>query len=353
MGSYETGDIPVPDYQIDSFLGEGGYGRVYRVASVKTGYSKALKVIILKNTKGVEEYNALELFREIHHPHLLPIMDFWLKDEEGKEIKYDENESLHLAQRGKVELLILMGLAERSLADLLKDYINKTGKGIPLEELMDYMNQVIKAIDFLNQPKTIGARKNVAIQHGDIKPGNMMIVGGGIQLGDYGLAQAITVTTRKPKVTPGSIAGTPEYASPEQVGSMTSQWSDQYSLAISYYELRTGKLPFDQQAYRFVCVAAAIAGLDFSLVPAAEQEVLKRAAHAEYDKRFPTCMDFFQALKDVHLNGVIRPDKPPPPPQISKPAKRASPAKMHWIAWLLLIVLAIWMIAITIYVLRR
>lgn len=343
MRSYKAGDIPVPNYQVESILGEGAFGLVYKVTNLQTGYSKALKVIILKNTQGVEEYNSLVLFREIHHPHLLPIVHFWLKDEQGKEIEYDEDESLHLAQRGKVELLILLGLAERNLADLLKEYLDKTANGIPIEELMDYMNQIVKAIDFLNKPKAIGNRKNVAIQHGDIKPRNMMIVGGGVQLGDFGLAQVISVTSRKPKVTKGSIVGTPEYASPEQVGSMISQWSDQYSLAISYYEMRTGKLPFDHHADRFACLAAAVHGLDFSLVPAAEQEVLQRAAHNQCEKRYPTCMAFFQALKHVHEGKEAPPPPPPSPPQ------RVQRAKVDWISWVLLGVLVLWMIALTVF----
>lgn len=308
------GAMPVTDYRVEAFLGEGGYGCVYKVVNTRTKIPKALKVITLRDTQGYKEYQALALFREIRDPNLVPIENYWLKDEHGREIKFTEDESLNIAGRGVVELLILMGLGDKSLADRLKECYEATGTGIPVDKLMDYMHSIASAIDFLNLPKTVGDRQNVAIQHGDIKPGNVLMVGNGVQVGDYGLAQAISVTpdTGKSRTTSGNAAGTPEYASPEQMGGKASRNSDQYSLAISYYEMRTGKLPFDDQVTRWACLVPD--GLDFGLVPEAEQEVLHKATSRQFAQRYPSCVDFVRALRRVH-------DSIPVPTEASKSRK--------------------------------
>src|SRR5208283_4102690 len=111
---------------------------------------------------------------------------------------------------------------------------------IPPQELLEYMEGAAKAIDFLNQPIHEMGPEKVSIQHCDIKPANILIVGGAAQVCDFGLARVLG-TEASTTMAGGSAA----YVAPELVtNARPSNWTDQYCLAISYIELRTGALPF-------------------------------------------------------------------------------------------------------------
>jgi serine/threonine protein kinase len=319
MHEYVVGDEPVPGYQIVRPLGVGGYGTVW-VAKSPGDVEIALKVINLQG-QGLKEFRALSLVKRLRHPNLIPIYAFWLKDEYGNLLDAGAQDSVNL--RGKqFELIIAMGLGDMSLAQRLdkckQAFAERHGlpdtdsaliaklqelgggdlAGIPVEELLDYMTGSAKAIDYLNQPThNLGTAAPTAIQHCDIKPGNLLIVSNDVQVCDYGLAR-VTGDARKTQA-----AGTPAYMAPELFANKPSSGTDQYSLAITYYELRTGKLPFDEQ----LAFHAHITGeLDFSLVTPAEQEILRRATHKRPPERYPHTIDMVRVLREV-----LWPSRPP------------------------------------------
>src|SRR5205085_7438564 len=110
-----------------------------------------------------------------------------------------------------------------------------------------YMRQVARALDFLNscQHKLEEADQAVAIQHRDIKPENILLVRDVVKVGDFGLAKVLEGTSAV--IHADSSGMTPSYAAPEVFGSKVTSWSDQYSLALTYYTLRTGKMAVDPQ----------------------------------------------------------------------------------------------------------
>ena len=192
--------------------------------------------------------------------------------------------------------------------------------GLPIEELLDYMFGSAQAIDYLNQPThSLGTGPPSAIQHCDIKPGNLLIVSNDVQVCDYGLAR-VTGDARKTQA-----AGTPAYMAPELIASKPSSGTDQYSLAITYYELRTGRLPFDES----LAFHAHITGqLDFGLVTPAEQEILRRATHTRPDQRYPHTIEMVRALREAltptrsptpQSTPVIGVGLPPLPPPVRRP----------------------------------
>src|SRR5262245_12472874 len=79
---HTKGDEPVPGFQLVKPLGKGGFGEVWK-ARAPGGAEAALKVISLSNKQGFKEYLAIRLVKEIRHPNLVPIIAFWLKDEDG------------------------------------------------------------------------------------------------------------------------------------------------------------------------------------------------------------------------------------------------------------------------------
>jgi serine/threonine protein kinase len=322
MREYRVGDEPVPGYQITRFLGAGGYGTVW-VAKSPGDVEIALKIINLQG-QGLKEFRAVGLVKKLRHPNLIPIYAFWLKDEYGNFLDSAAQDSVNLRGRSS-ELIIAMGLGEKSLAQRLDEtkaafvakhalpdaeaaLITKLQElngtelaGLPVEELLEYLFGSARAIDYLNQPThNLGAGPPSAIQHCDIKPGNLLVVGNDVQVCDYGLARALTTDARKT-----AAAGTPAYMAPELMAGKPSPGTDQYSLAISYYELRTGRLPFEEsQAWH-----AHITGqLDFSLVTPQEQDILRRATHSRPDQRYPHTIEMVRALREA-----ITPTKFPTP----------------------------------------
>src|SRR5262245_55469455 len=234
--SYSKGDEPIPGYQLKSFLGRGGFGEVWK-ASAPGGMDAAIKIINLGDKQGLKEFRAIRLVKYVRHPNLVPINAFWLKDEDDTVLGdgSEEPDSVWLKAHG-AELIIAMGLGDKNLYDRLRECKDGGLMGVPVEELLDYMEAAARAIDYLNQPTHKLASGLGAIQHCDIKPQNILIVGGSVQVCDFGLARVLDADAR----TTSEAAGSYAYIAPELIdGARPSRTTDQYSLAISYFELRT------------------------------------------------------------------------------------------------------------------
>ena len=311
--TYAAGEEPVPGcgYRLTAFLGRGGFGEVWKAVG-PGGTEVAVKMIPLGGMEGRKEFRALQLVKRIRHPNLVPTIAFWVRDAEGATLDDAVVSQLDLrapaidedgfratasvpppAGSQAVELIIVMGLGDVSLYDRLQQCRASGESGIPVEELLHYMDGAAAAIDYLNRPVHDLGTGPVAIQHCDIKPHNIMIVGEAAQLCDFGLARAIgsvRMTT--------ALAATLAYAAPEclQTGK-PSEASDQYSLAMTYYELRTGRLPYQDSTYGAVMSAVLQGDLDFSAAPLAEQSVLRRATSLDPASRFPSATDMVRGLR--------------------------------------------------------
>ncbi len=317
--TFSAGDEPVPGsgYRLTEFLGRGGFGEVWKAVG-PGGTEVAIKMIPLGGMEGRKEFRALQLVKRIRHPNLVPTIAFWVRDANGTTLDdalvsqldlrapaIDENgcrATLNVqpaAGSQAVELIIAMGLGDVSLYDRLQQCRAAGEKGLPAEELLHYMDGAAAAIDYLNRPVHDLGSGPVAIQHCDIKPHNIMIVGEAAQLCDFGLARAIgsvRMTT--------AMAATIAYAAPEclQTG-MPSAASDQYSLAITYYELRTGQLPYHDATYAVVMAAVMQGELDLSAVSGAEQSVLRRATSLDPAARFPSATEMVRCLRSAGAGG--------------------------------------------------
>jgi tetratricopeptide (TPR) repeat protein len=313
--TYNQGDEPVPGsgYHLSSFLGRGGFGEVWK-ATAPGGAEAALKIIHLGGQEGRKEFRALQLVKRIRHPNLMPIIGFWLKGEDGtilddavagqEDLPTRETTMVPLEatmvvppvlQRPQAaELIVAMGLGDLSLADRLQQCRAQGLSGIPPDEILGYLEDVAEAIDFLNSPVHDLGSEPAAIQHCDIKPQNLMIVGGAAQICDFGLARMMGADRTT------SAAATIAYAAPEclQTGRPSAS-TDQYSLAVSYYELRTGALPYRDETLAAVLDAKQQEKLDFSRLTAAEQAVLRRATLRDPAQRFPSAVAMVDALREA------------------------------------------------------
>jgi serine/threonine protein kinase len=257
---------PVPEYELVELLGQGGYGEVWKALG-PGDVLVALKFIRLDARAGEIELRSLGVMKNIHHPHLTGIAGIW------------QREGL---------LIIAMELGEGTLMDLLLRSRREGQPGIPADQLCEYMREAAKGIDYLS---------TLQIVHRDIKPQNMLLVGGGVKVADFGLAKLL-----EQALVSTSGAMTPSYAAPEFFRGEANSQSDQYALAVSYCQLRGGRLPFAGS------VAELMAGHlmkppDLSMLPEPERPIVARALAKDSSERWPDCRSFVRALEQAAQSG--------------------------------------------------
>jgi len=269
----QPGLEPVTGYRLVEGLGRGGFGEVWK-AEAPGGFAVALKFVLLIGRAGPAETRALEVIRHIRHPNLLATFGSW------------EKNGL---------LIIAMELADCTLGDRLSESVRRGRNGIPRDELLGYMEEAAKGLDYLNSPiHEVDGRENVSVQHRDIKPQNILLIGGGVKVADFGLARLLEQT-----VVSHSGSLTPLYAPPEFFNGQTTRTSDQYSLAITYCQLRGGRLPFDGNVAQ-VTAGHLYRAPDLSMIQEAERPIVQKALAKESDARWPTCQAFVDALTSLY-----------------------------------------------------
>ena len=187
----------VPGYRLVGRIGEGGSGEVWKAIG-PGGLPVAMKFVRVAADFGPSHADrqrlranlrALELMREVRHAHLLPLFGAWHRD--GL-------------------LIFIMELADCTLIDRYNEAIRGGEIGIPMPELMEAMRQAACGIDYLNAPRhALIGRQGMGILHRDIKPQNLLLVGGCVKVGDFGQAKLLEDTERNT----GSL--TAYYAPPE------------------------------------------------------------------------------------------------------------------------------------------
>jgi serine/threonine protein kinase/tetratricopeptide (TPR) repeat protein len=311
--NYREGDELISGYRLVRFLGRGGFGEVWK-ATAPGGAEVALKIIRLGGAEGGKEFRALQLVKRVRHPNLIPVNAFWLKSADGAVLAGEFAEmpdlpgarpsdaSLHetlmapTVTRGPqaAELIIAMGLGDKSLFDRFEECRSEGRCGIPEEELLGYMEDAARAIDFLNSPVHDPGSGPVAIQHCDIKPHNLLIVGDAVEVCDFGLARMLGAD--RATTAAASIA----YAAPECLEEgKPSAATDQYSLAVSYCEMRSGKLPYGTETMAAVVEAKCAGQLDLSMLSPAERTVMARATARNPADRYPSASAMVKALREA------------------------------------------------------
>jgi formylglycine-generating enzyme required for sulfatase activity len=264
------GSRPLSEYQLVRLLGKGGYGEVWQ-AKGPGGFSVALKFVRLGEQAGEVELRALELMKGIRHANLLHLSGAWQRDG---------------------WLIIAMELAERTLLQRLREVRAQGHPGIPAPELLEYMFEAAKGLDYLNEWRDpSGGGEAVGIQHKDVKPENLLLVGGAVKVADFGLAKLLEHT-----VTQATGLLTPAYAAPEFFRGQATRWSDQYCLAVTYCQLRGGQLPFGGD-YHQVLAGHLMEPPDLAMLPETERPVVARALSKKPEQRWPSFREFVQALQ--------------------------------------------------------
>ncbi|CAN5913771.1 hypothetical protein BH23PLA1_BH23PLA1_25360 [soil metagenome] len=267
-----SGEEVIPGYRLVKKLGRGGFGEAWQ-AEAPGEVQVALKFIELDTAAAEPELRALKIIKNVRHPNLLDIQ-FALSIDHY--------------------LVIASPLCDRSLADRLKERKQDGFDALPTEEVSDYLDELAKAVDFLNEPHhPAGDGTMIGIQHRDIKPQNIFLVGGSVRLADFGLAKILEC--KKASHT-GSM--TPNYVAPEVLEGYVTETSDQYSLAVTYCEIRGGRLPFTG-AYHQIIYAHMHKSPDLEALPPAERPIVERALAKDPGQRWSSCREFERELREA------------------------------------------------------
>jgi tetratricopeptide (TPR) repeat protein/serine/threonine protein kinase len=273
-----TGTEAAPGYRLCKRLGAGGFGEVWE-AEGPGGFHVALKIVRLGDRAAAAELRSLDILKSIRHPNLLSTFGAW------------ESHSW---------LVIAMELADRTLWDRFQEAVHQGLPGIPRDELHEYILEAAKGIDYLNAQKPAWeGEHSMGVQHRDIKPQNILLVGNGVKVADFGLARLLEHT-----ITGHTGSMTVAYAPPEFFRGQTSRQSDQYSLAVTYCELRGGRLPFVGSSAQ-VMAGHLMHPPDLTALPEEEQPVVARALAKEPKERWPNCRSFAETLHACRPSAVF------------------------------------------------
>ncbi|QDV25552.1 serine/threonine protein kinase [Aureliella helgolandensis] len=315
---WQAGQTPVPGYKLERLLGKGNFGEVWQSTS-PGGTKSALKFLNLRERHGRKEYRAIQGLKQIRHANLMPMNAMWLLDENQQVIPDDQLdvaqpllEDTHrqtllsvsrMAEEDKPKTLIIaMPLAEGNLLELLRQR-QEQGQDIPVEELLIYMMDAARALDFLNSERHEHEGQLISVQHGDVKPENLVLLGGSVVLCDFGVARTMA---RGADTKGTTLGGSLAYMPPECLAGQVSPHSDQFSLAVSYAELRTGELPFADESMAQVIEDRKKGHLNLEGLTPGEQKVLRQACSVNPAKRFGSNVELVEALRNAVLENPSR-----------------------------------------------
>jgi serine/threonine-protein kinase len=204
-----------PRYRIESLLGQGGMGRVYKAYDKELDRTVAIKVV---REGAIGQADALKRFKQelvlaskISHKNILRIHDM-----------------------GEVAGVRFISMAYIQGKDL--QHIIKENPKMPLERVLKFAQQIAEAL---------AAAHAEGVVHRDLKPQNLLIGNDDqVFVCDFGLAKSFEESAIGMTRT-GAFLGTPRYMSPEQVeGKPADQRADLYAFGLILYEMVTGDVPF-------------------------------------------------------------------------------------------------------------
>jgi serine/threonine protein kinase len=319
-----TSGTKLGPYEIQSALGAGGMGEVYRALDTRLDRTVAVKVLASHLSASPELKQRMERearsISSLNHPHICQLYD--------------------IGSQGGTDYLVMEFLEGETLAERLK-------RGpMPLADVFKIGIAVAEALAVAHRH---------GIVHRDLKPGNIMLTAGGAKLMDFGLAKPLGTPAApsgsgsappsftaaatmsgasplSPLTTAGSIIGTIQYMSPEQIeGKEADARSDIFAFGAVLYEMVAGKRPFAGKSQ--ISLASSILEGDPESISA-----LKPQTPPAFEHVVNTCLqknpeDRYQTAHDIRLElQWIAAGKSSPPVATAVPAPSHTRERIAWAA---------------------
>jgi serine/threonine protein kinase len=284
-------------YEIESAIGAGGMGEVYRARDSRLDRTVAIKVLSAPLAQDADFRDRFDrearTISQLNHPNICTLFD--------------------VGRHGDRAYLVLEFVHGETLADGLA---RAGGRGLPLADAVTIGIQLCDALD---------AAHRAGITHRDLKPGNIMLTttpagAPNAKLLDFGLAKHVTTAdvdlaaaaTLAPATRVGVIVGTGSYMSPEQAESRgVDARSDLFSLGAVLYEMIAGRRAFEGSSV--VSVIASVLRSDPAPlvqyrpdVPRALDAIVTRCLRKDPAARFSSAADVQRALEAVQIEASGR-----------------------------------------------
>jgi Tol biopolymer transport system component len=340
-----TSGTKLGPYEIQSPLGAGGMGEVYRALDTRLNRTVAIKVLAshLSNSPELKQRMEREAraISSLNHPHICQLYDVGSHD--------------------GADFLVMEFLEGETLADRLR-------RGpIALADIYRIAIAVAEALALAHRQ---------GIVHRDLKPGNIMLTAAGAKLMDFGLAKPLAAAAPgsgssaappsftaaatmsgasplSPLTTAGTIVGTIQYMSPEQIeGKEADARSDIFAFGAVLYELAAGKRPFEGKSQ--ISLASSILEKDPDPISA-----LKPQTPAAFEHIVTTCLqknpeDRFLAAHDIKLELLwIASAKPAAEGAAAAAALAVQPPARRPLVWIAAVIAGLLLGAIAGFLLHR
>ena len=250
-------------YKLQTILGVGGMGEVYRAHDSKLGRDVAVKVLPGEFTSDPSRLARLErearMLAALNHPNICGIYGF----EEADSIRF-----------------LVLELVE---GETLAARLGKAGVPVPVHEALTIARQIAEALEVAHERGVI---------HRDLKPSNIKVTPAGvIKVLDFGLAKSLagagtgTDLTHAPESRAGEsqagiVIGTAAYMSPEQArGLAVDKRTDIWAFGVVLFELLTGKRPFRGETATDTLASILKTEPDWSELPPTVTADLRRLLH--------------------------------------------------------------------------
>lgn len=281
-----SGKLGVYEFNSSGPSKSGGTGKVFK-GIIRSSFSPIIKV---------GDYVAVKvLYRELTNDSINI-----LRDEQSTKMKIQHPNLLRMYEF--IELRNRFHTVSEWLDGDTLDKRIQSFASLPIVEIRPVIDAIMNGLQSMHEAEP-------AIIHRDIKPGNIMLCfNGQIKLIDFGTVkikregQSLTVI--------GTILGTPQYASPEQINGYHDQvnaTSDVYALGNVLFELFTGKMPYSGTQYEVMRkqVENPLDSDDLNIIPEPFKTAILNCTEKHQDKRFQSIHELREFLNRKGESKVV------------------------------------------------
>jgi serine/threonine protein kinase len=310
-----AGTVFMSRYRLDSLLGQGGMGSVWKAEHLQLRSPVAIKMLdpaIANNEQMLARFlREAQACAALRSPHVVQIFDYGVDEATGTAF---------------IAMEMLNGEA-------LSDRVTRLGR-LPPEEAFRFLSEVLRAM---------GKAHDAGIVHRDLKPDNVFICRDDPEFAkvlDFGVAK---VTNKElgasgGKTQTGMMIGTPYYMSPEQTQAKeVDHRADLWAIAVIAFEIMTGRRPFIGESFGELVIAICTNPVPLpsrvAPVPAGFDEWFVRGTQRDRNRRFQSAKEMAEELGRLASGGFGRPSivsgapafgNSRPPQVASLPAARAN-----------------------------